>query len=159
MSVSGQWVAAGKLVSMSNSVDMDLVEDLIVDISPERERFFGTSGRMLIPSPSTIGALIGELPVDRLITTDQMRSILAARAGVEATCPPSMLKSLQSIARDEAANVQYWRVIKKNGDLIAALPGGVDNQSARLVSAGFDVDSERKPPRVIGFASRLFEGL
>jgi hypothetical protein len=137
---------------------MEQLEDLIVDISPERERFFGTSGRMLIPSPSTIGALLGELPADRLITTDQMRSILAARAGVEATCPPSMLKSLQALARDETSNVEFWRVIKKNGDLIAALPGGIDNQSVRLVSAGFDVDRDRQPPRVTGFASRLFEG-
>ena len=150
-------IPEGIAIRVGESRSMEPVEDLIVDISPERERFFGTPGRMLIPSPSTIGALINELPSDRLITTDQMRSILAARAGVEATCPPSMLRSLQSLARDEASNVQYWRVIKKNGDLIAALPGGVDNQSTRLVSAGFDVDRDRKPPRVIGFASRLFE--
>jgi len=150
-------ILEGITIGVGESRSMEPVEDLIVDISPERERFFGTAGRMLIPSPSTIGALLSELPADRLITTDQMRSILAGRAGVEATCPPSMLKSLQSLARDEASNVQYWRVIKKNGDLIAALPGGVDNQSTRLVSAGFDVDRDRKPPRVIGFASRLFE--
>jgi len=130
------------------------MEDLIVDRSPEREKFFGTSGKMLIPSPSTVAGLLRELPPDRLITTDRMRAILAARFNVQATCPPSTLKSLQSVAANGEAD--YWRVIKKNGDLIAALPGGVDNQAKLLINAGFDIDRSRKTPRVSGFDTRLY---
>jgi hypothetical protein len=39
---------------MSNR--MESQKDLIVDIPKERIRFFGGGGKMLLPSPATIGA-------------------------------------------------------------------------------------------------------
>jgi hypothetical protein len=69
-----------------------------------------------------------------------------------------MLKSLQSIARDPDAPVDYWRVIKKNGDLIAALPGGVDNQAKRLTEAGFELDRFRNTPQVSEFRCEAVPG-
>lgn len=45
-------------------------EDEIVNIPKTMERFFGCSGTMLKPSPSTVAALIKKIPKGQLTTLD-----------------------------------------------------------------------------------------
>ena len=70
---------------------MDASQDIVVAISPEREKFFGRSGTMLIPSPETVAAFIQELPTNKLITTELLRQELAMRHQADVTCPAAML--------------------------------------------------------------------
>jgi hypothetical protein len=41
---------------------MTMQADLIVDIPAERIKFFGTTGKMLLPCPATVAALIEQIP-------------------------------------------------------------------------------------------------
>jgi alkylated DNA nucleotide flippase Atl1 len=129
--------------------------DAIVDIPPNRVKFFGTTGKMLLPSPATVGALIQRIPVRKLITTELLRKELTDQFKVEGTCPVTTQKALQAIAHDSNQNVAYWRVINKNGQLIARFPGGVAGHAALLRKEGFAIDTKGKAPVVKQFRESL----
>ncbi len=51
-------------------MDDSYQEDVIVDIAEDRVKFFGGTGKMLLPSPATVAALIKKIPKRNLITTN-----------------------------------------------------------------------------------------
>lgn len=55
---------------------MALQEDAIVDIKESQVRFFGSSGKMLLPSQSTVEAYITKIPMQKLVTTNLLRKEL-----------------------------------------------------------------------------------
>jgi hypothetical protein len=128
--------------------------DEIVPIPPNRVKYFGTTGRMLLPSPATLATLIGRVPVKYLATTDLLRQHLTDEFDVEGTCPITTQKSLQAVAHD-LGSVAYWRVINQNGGLIKRFPGGFDGHAARLRDEGFIIDTQGKSPTVKGFKASL----
>lgn len=129
-------------------------KDEIVDIPDKRVRFFGTNGKMLLPCPATIAALIKQIPTGNVMTTDQLLKKLTTQFGVQGTCPVTARKALQAIANDDLDDIPFWRVINKNGGLIAKYPGGVEAQAAQLRQEGFDIDASAKKPRVKDFSRR-----
>ena len=136
---------------------MIIQEDMIVEISKEREKYFGCSGKMLIPCPATVAKLLAEIPKRKLIMMDSLRRELARRAGVQVACPPSTLNALKAIATDPAFEIEYWRVVKKNGELLTLIPGGIVKQFAILTEEGFKLDSSGKTPKVAGFSDYLIK--
>ena len=132
---------------------MEQQVDEIVDIPAKRVRYFGGTGKMLLPCPATVAAVIEEVPDDRLITTDLLRHKLADQFEVEGVCPVTTQRSLQTVARDERRKVAYWRVINANGGLISRFPGGVEGQAAHLRRAGFTV--EGRMPKVKDYREQL----
>lgn len=110
---------------------MHMLKDEIVSISAEREKFFGCSGRMLLPSPGTVAAVVKEIPSGKVATLDLLRSELARRAGVEAVCPFQTKQALRAIA-GQSEPVPFWRLVRKNGEMLKYLPGGVAGQAAFL---------------------------
>jgi alkylated DNA nucleotide flippase Atl1 len=133
-----------------------VTEDTIVDISPERERFFGCSGRMLKPSLATIEALVEQIPTGKLVTTDALRAELAHRFQVEVTCPSDTQKALRALASSTSGSTAFWRVVKKNGEFMSIFPGGIQAQAARLQAEGLEIDTTRKAPRVKNLAQNVF---
>jgi hypothetical protein len=125
-----------------------LREDIIVDIAKDRERSLGASGKMLLPCPATVEALLKKIPENKLVTIDLIRKQLADQFNVQVTCPFNTKLCLRAIANDANKTVAYWRVIRGNGELIAYFPGGVEGHAARLRAEGFIIDSEGKKPRV-----------
>jgi alkylated DNA nucleotide flippase Atl1 len=103
---------------------------------------------MLLPSRTTVEAQIAQIPTGSVLTTDRLRRALANQFGVQGTCPVTTKKALQAIANDPASEVPFWRVVKKNGELMSYYPGGVASQAARLVAEGLVIDQNRKTPRV-----------
>lgn len=134
---------------------MELQEDVIVDIPENRIRFFGGSGKMLLPSPATVAALIKEIPANKLITTELLRQKLTAQFNVQGTCPVTTQKALQAIANNSSKNVAYWRIVNKNGGLIAKFPGGVEGHAALLRQEGYTIDTKGKIPKVNEFRESL----
>jgi hypothetical protein len=130
-------------------------EDTIVDISKARERYFGCSGKMLLPSAATVAAQIQKIPENQLITTDLLRKALAAQFDVQVTCPVTTNKALRVIANNPNSDVAYWRVIKKNGELIGIFPGGVEGHAAHLKQEDFTIDTTGKKPTVKNFSESL----
>lgn len=127
---------------------MVMQEDAIVDIPEHRVKFFGTTGKMLLPCPATLAAVIEKVPQDKLITTEALREALSRQFEVEATCPVTTRKSLMALAQEKAQKTAYWRVVNGNGGLIVSFPGGTAGHAALLKNAGFAVDNEGKTPKV-----------
>jgi alkylated DNA nucleotide flippase Atl1 len=134
---------------------MEPQEDAIVDIPKDRVKFFGGTGKMLLPSRATVAALIKKIPESKLITTKLLCKELADQFKVRGTCPVTTQKALQAIAYDSSKNIAYWRVINANGGLIARFPGGAVGQAALLEEEGFTIDTEGKIPKVKGFKESL----
>lgn len=105
-------------------------------------------GKMLIPSPLDIEALIRRVESGKLITDKQIRDHLANKFQVDLTCPMTTGIFLAIVAEaaeeDLRAGVQevtpYWRVLKSDGSLIERFPGGVEAQAARLRAEGHAVE-------------------
>lgn len=135
---------------------MTLQEDLIVDIPPERVKFFGTTGKMLLPSVATVAALVAQIPASRLLTTTQLRQTLTAQFNVQGTCPVTTRKALKAIAQDASRTAPSWRVINQDGGLLSVYPGGKMAQATRLQAEGLEIELG-KTPKVKNFADRLIE--
>ena len=135
---------------------MTLQEDLIVDIPPERVKFFGTTGKMLLPSVATVEALIAQIPASRLLTTTQLRQKLTAQFNVQGTCPMTTRKALKTIAQDASSIAPFWRVINQDGGLISVFPGGKTAQAARLQAEEKEIELG-KTPKVKNFAESLVD--
>jgi alkylated DNA nucleotide flippase Atl1 len=121
---------------------MEPPEDQIVDIPKERSKFFGGPGKMLLPGPATLAALVKKIPEHKLVTTNQL-------------CPVTTQQALQAVAHDATRKVPYWRVIKGTGGLFSRFPGGVEAQAALLKKEGFAVDQKGKMPKVKDFQQSL----
>ena len=129
-------------------------EDIIVDIPPDRVKFFGTTGKMLLPSAATIAALLTQIPPAKLLTTGQLRQKLTEQFNVQGTCPVTTKKALQTIVQDASCSAPYWRVVNQNGSLISAYPGGTARQAVLLQDEGFTIVAG-KTPKVKDFAVSL----
>ena len=134
---------------------MEPTTDIIVDISESRERFFGCSGKMLIPCPATVEAMIQEIPLNTLTTTGLIQKELAKRHEVQVTCPSAIRKAIKAIANTPSKNVPYWRVLKKNGELIPFFPGGLNGHAALLTKEGFTIDNGGKTLKVTNYQHSL----
>ncbi len=125
-----------------------LLKDTIVDIAKNRERSLGASGKMLLPCPATVEALLNKIPQGKLITIDLIRKALAGQFNVQTTCPFNTKLCLRAIANDPSKRVAYWQVVRGNGELIAYFPGGVAGHAALLSEQGFAIDYDSQPPKV-----------
>jgi hypothetical protein len=94
---------------------MVLQEDLIVEIPKNRLKFFGGAGKMLLPSPATVAALIKKIPEHKIITTGLLCKELTEQFKVRGTCPVTTQKALQEIAHDSTNECPYWKVVNPSG--------------------------------------------
>jgi len=134
-----------------------LLEDTIVDIAKDRERSLGASGKMLLPCPSTVEALLKQIPEDKLITIDLIRKKLADQFNVQTTCPFNTKLCLRALANDPGKKVAYWRVVRGAGELIDYFPGGVAGHAAFLNKQGFVIDYDGKKPKVKNLRKNLVQ--
>jgi hypothetical protein len=126
---------------------MEPPEDQIVDIPKERLKFFGGPGKMLLPGPATVAALIKKIPEHKLVTTNQLCQELTDQFKVRGTCPVTTQLALQAVAHDGT--------LKGTGGLFSRFPGGVEAQAALLKKEGFAVDRKGKMPKVKDFQRSL----
>ncbi|MBM4446065.1 MAG: MGMT family protein [Chloroflexi bacterium] len=136
----------------------------IVNIPPKMQNRFGT-GKMLIPKPLDIDALINKVPKGKLVTVTQIRDKLAEDAHADCSCPMTtgiFLRIVAEVAEEDFKSEKgkvtpYWRVIKADGSLNEKFPGGVQAQAAHLKEEGHIIEPNRgkKPPRVKNFEKSL----
>lgn len=136
----------------------------IVDVPPKmRNRFL--DGKMIIPKPLDIDALIKGIPTGKLATVIQIRDKLAKDAKVNCCCPLTtgiFLRIVAEVAEEDLRKgkkdvTPYWRVVRADGSLNERFPGGVQAQAIHLKGEGHVIDSNRgkKPPRVMNFEQSL----
>ena len=135
-------------------------QDAIVSIPKTMEKYFGCSGKMLKPSPSTVASLIKTIPKGRVVTIDAVCKKLAKKYKTEVACPATTEKSLYLAATESATRntrLPYWRVFKKNGELIRKLPNGVEGHAASLMKEGHKIISTNKSKGLKDFESVLHQ--
>ena len=134
---------------------MCLQADEIVDIPPNREKFFGGPGKMLLPSPAAVESVLIDIPLHRLLTTGQLRQELTRKFGVQGTCPVTTQKALVALAHDPGKQVPYWRAINQNGGLISRFPGGVQGHATLLQAEGFNIEIQGNTQRVKNYKTYI----
>lgn len=144
-----------KAKSDKKEKNMEPKEDAIVDIPTDRLRFFGGAGKMLLPGPATVAALIEKVPAHKLITTHLICQKLTQQFNVRGTCPATTQKALQALAHNPSNEVAYWRVIKASGGLITRFPAGAEGQAGRLRKEGFTLGRKGKVTKVKNFRESL----
>lgn len=138
----------------------------VVDIPPKMQDRLGI-GKMLIPKPLDVDALIKKIQKGKLATVTQIRDKLAKAAQAHCSCPMTtgiFLRIVAEVAEEDLNNGEkevtpYWRVIKADGSLNEKFPGGAQAQAARLNEEGHIIEQNRgkKPPRVTNFEKSLQE--
>jgi len=136
----------------------------LVDVPPKMQNRF-LVGKMLIPKPLDINALIHRVPKGKLATVIQIRDKLAKDAHANCCCPLTtgiFLRIVAEVAEEDLRSgkkqvTPYWRVVKADGSLNEKFPGGVQAQAARLEAEGHIIELKmgRKPPRVLNFEESL----
>ena len=136
----------------------------LVDIPPKMVKKFG-KGRMLVPSPRDVDALIRKVKRGKLVTQPQIREKLARDFHADVTCPitTGIFVWIASEAAEEELRAgkkrvtPCWRVIRDNGGLNEKFPGGVREQARRLRLEGHRITTVKtgSTPRVEDFEARL----
>ncbi len=136
------------------------------EVTGKMSRRWG-EGKMVIPAPMEVDALMKQVPKGRVVTINELRAALAAKHKADFACP--MTTGIFSwIAAHAAAEAEaegakritpYWRTLKKGGELNPKYPGGVEAIGKRLRAEGHKILQKGKR-RVVGdFQKLLFTGL
>ena len=122
-------------------------------------------GKMLIPRPLDVDALVRQIQKGRLATVDQIRERLARDSEADLTCPLTtgiFLRIAAEAAEEDASRGErditpYWRVIKGDGGLNEKFPGGAEGHANRLREEGHSIQpgKGKRPPCVKDFAKSL----
>ncbi len=122
-------------------------------------------GKMLIPRPIDVDAMMRKIEKGKLATVDQIRDRLAKDCLADFTCPLTagifMRIAAEAAEEDlrygEKQITPYWRVVKADGSLNEKFPGGVEAQAAHLKEEEHTIEpgKGKKPPRVKDFEKYL----
>lgn len=128
----------------------------LVDVPAVWEKRYGR-GKMLIPSPLDLEALVKKIPRGRVVTQRELGDEMAREAGAAASCPITtgiFLRLVAQASEEEAAagkkrTAPWWRVVRSDGGLWDKAPGGIVEQANRLKAEGVAVVvAGRGKPRV-----------
>ncbi len=138
----------------------------IVSIPKKMEKRFG-KGKMLIPKPLDVDALIRKVKKGKLVAQEQIREKLARDFKVNVTCPitTGIFLRIAAEAAEEDRELgkkeitPYWRVVKSDGSLNEKFPGGVEAQARSLKKEGHNIllGKGKKPPKVKDFKKYLIK--
>lgn len=115
-------------------------------------RRFGV-GRMLIPTPRLVEAVVRTVPEGRLMTLSELRRRLASENGADFACPLTTGIFLRIVAEaaeetlnenPAAATAPWWRTVRDDGTLIDKFPGAMALQAERLRREGQRVEPKGK---------------
>lgn len=122
-------------------------------------------GKMLIPKPLDVDALIRKVQKGKLATVDQTRERLAKDFHADLTCPlvtGIFLRTAAEAAEEDLrvgkkSITPYWRIIKADGSLNEKFPGGTEAQAGHLKEEGHGIQPSqgKKPPWVKEFEKSL----
>ena len=135
-------------------------------ITDKMSKRWGT-GTVCIPAPIEVDEIMKKVPEGKLITINQIRTLLAQKHGATIGCPitTGIFACIAARAAEEAASegkkniTPYWRTLKSGGELNEKYPGGVDAQATRLREEGHAIElgKNNMPRRVKDFERVLVE--
>ena len=125
------------------------------------------SGTVAIPAPLDVDAIMKKVPRGKLITINEIRSIVADQQGANIGCPitTGIFAWIAAHAAEESAEegrkriTPYWRTLKTGGELNPKYPGGVKQLRARLEAEGHRVVAKGKRFVVADYEKKLVKGV
>jgi hypothetical protein len=119
-------------------------------VRPPHLKQYG-AGKMLIPTPLQVDAIIREIPVGEIKKLKDLGDDLARRSGADMSCPMCMgifWRIAAGAAEEDRLEgrkdlTPYWRVIKSDGKLNEKLPGGIEAHRAMLDAEGHQADGAK----------------
>lgn len=111
---------------------------------------------MVIPKPIDVYNIMKQIPKGKLITTNEIRQILAKKYNVDTACPltTGIFVNISANAAFELNdNMPYWRTLKSNGELNPKFPNAPKEQIVLLENEGFEIISKGKKIKI--FCKRL----
>jgi 6-O-methylguanine DNA methyltransferase, DNA binding domain len=135
----------------------------VVAISRKMTKRWGT-GTVAIPAPCEVDAIMRRVPSGRLITINEIRSLIAKKHGATIGCPitTGIFAWIAAHAAEEAAvdghtNITpYWRTLKLGGELNPRYPGGIARLKKLLRAEGHRVVAKGKRWLVADYQQYLF---
>ena len=123
-------------------------------------------GRMVIPAPREVDALMRQVRKGRVTTINELRAALARRHHADFACPitTGIFSWIAAHAAEErraekpgAGVTPWWRTLKTGGRLNPKYPGGLAEQSRRLEAEGHQLIVGRggSSIRVAGYEQKL----
>ena len=104
-------------------------------------------GLMVIPHPREVLEIMKSVPYGKVRSLDEIRDKLAREHSVDIACPMTtgIFVVLAAHAYEEGSDlVPYWRTLKRNDELNAKFPGGVEAHKKKLESEGHTVYARGK---------------
>ena len=104
-------------------------------------------GLMVIPHPKEVLEIMKSIPYGKVLSSDEIRAKLAREHTADIACPMTtgMFVVLAAHAYEEGSDpVPYWRTLKKNGELNAKFPGGIEAHRKKLEPEGHTVYARGK---------------
>jgi len=135
-------------------------------VSGKMSKLWG-EGKMVIPAPLEVDALMKQVPRGKLVTINELRAALAAKHRVTFACPLTTgifsWIAAHAAAEAEARGVKritpYWRTLKTGGELNPKYPGGVGVLATRLKAEGHRIVRKGKRLVVADYERALFTRL
>jgi alkylated DNA nucleotide flippase Atl1 len=132
-------------------------------VTGKMSKRWGT-GKMVIPAPREVDALMRQVPKGRVVTINELRAALAKRHKADFACPitTGIFSWIAARAAAEAAAegakriTPYWRTLKVGGEVNPKYPGGVDRVSQRLGAEGHRLIKKGKRTLIADYHKRLF---
>ncbi len=132
-------------------------------ITPKMSKYWGR-GTVVIPKPIEVDEIMRKVPKGKLITINQIRTILAKRHGATISCPicTGIFASIAAHAAEESATggkkntTPFWRTLKEDGVINPKYPGGAEAQKKILEKEGHKVVKKGKDHVVVDFEKYLY---
>lgn len=134
---------------LHSSGDLPKVE--VIEPDNKMAKRFG-AGRMVIAAPIEYDQVMKLVPEGKLITSDEVRRILAEKHNADFTCQltAGIFINIAANASRERSNIgsgdvtPYWRTLKKNGELNEKYPDGIEHHKHLLELEGHQVIQKGK---------------
>jgi len=138
----------------------------VAEVTEKMTKRWGT-GKMVIPAPAEVDALMKQVPKGRLVTINELRAALAAKHKANFACPitTGIFSWIAAHAADEAAKegakrvTPYWRTLKTGGEVNQKYPGGAKALIRQLRGEGHTIVHKGKRILVADYQKALFKGL
>ena len=135
----------------------------VMAIPPKMRNRWGT-GTLVIPAPREVDAVMKKVPAGKLITINEIRTIIAQMHQATIACPitTGIFAWIAAHAAEEARAAgakrmtPYWRTLKSNGQLNPRYPGGLARLKELLRREGHRLTAKGKGWFVVDYEDSLW---